>query len=69
MRFRGEAVAVIAGERDAIADLESADFPWHGPPLPHVLAPGEATADGAMLLHPSRPGNVLVERRGRARRP
>ena len=60
VRFRGEAVAVIAGEREAIADLAIADFPVEWTVLPHMLSSGEATAEGAVLLHPNRPGNVLV---------
>ena len=48
-RFRGEAVALVAGERDAIADLDLADFPITWTELPHVLQPGEAQADGAQL--------------------
>ena len=59
-RFRGEAVAVIAGEREAIADLAICRFPSGMDCAAALLSPGEATADGAMLLHPSRPGNVLV---------
>ena len=60
VRFRGEAIAVIAVEREAIADLAVADFPVQWTPLPHMLSPCEARADGAVLLHANRPGNVLV---------
>jgi len=60
-RFRGEAVALIAGEPDAIAALDAADFPILWTPLPHMLHPAEAQADGATLLHAERKGNVLTQ--------
>ncbi len=58
VRFRGEAVAVIAGERDAIARLDVLDFPVAWTELPHAL---EST-DGqtASLLHAGRTGNILA---------
>ncbi|RRI04438.1 aldehyde oxidase [Mesorhizobium tamadayense] len=59
-RFRGEAVALVAGEREAILDLDLADFPVAWTELPHVLRPGEAKADGASLIHSHRPANLLT---------
>ena len=41
-------------------DLAIADFPVEWTPLPHMLLPGEASAEGAVLIHDNRPGNVLV---------
>lgn len=61
VRFRGEAVAVIAGERDAIANLDLASFPVSWAELPHVLQPGQACAEGAQLVHESRAGNILTK--------
>ncbi|MBN9249747.1 MAG: molybdopterin-dependent oxidoreductase, partial [Mesorhizobium sp.] len=61
VRFRGEAVAVIAGERDAIANLDLASFPLSWIELPHVLQPGQACAEGAQLVHESRAGNILTK--------
>jgi aldehyde oxidoreductase len=58
VRFRGEAVALIAGEREAILDLDLAEFPVSWEPLPHLLEPCAAKA-GA-LIHESRAGNVLT---------
>lgn len=57
-RFRGEAVAIVAGEPDAIAALDAAGFPVEWKPLPHVLdcVAGKA----APPLHEARPGNLLV---------
>ncbi|MEO4000953.1 molybdopterin cofactor-binding domain-containing protein [Mesorhizobium sp. CAU 1732] len=58
--FRGEAVALVAGERDAIEELEIADFPieWHE--LPHALTTAKAM-NGFDRLHASREGNILTQ--------
>lgn len=58
VRFRGEAVAVVAGERAAILDLDLAEFPITWSELPATQEPGRALE--AAPLHDSRPGNVLV---------
>jgi CO/xanthine dehydrogenase Mo-binding subunit/aerobic-type carbon monoxide dehydrogenase small subunit (CoxS/CutS family) len=58
-RFKGEAVAAVIGEADAIADLE--DFPVTWEPLAPLLEPDEAVAEGADRVHASRPGNILVQ--------
>jgi CO/xanthine dehydrogenase Mo-binding subunit/aerobic-type carbon monoxide dehydrogenase small subunit (CoxS/CutS family) len=60
-RFRGEAVALVAGERAAVEDLDLAGFPITWTPLPHLLEPGEARRAGAPLVHAARPGNILVQ--------
>ena len=57
-RFRGEAVAVVAGERQAVEALDIRDFPVIWTELSHAL--DVASALGADPVHPSRPGNVLV---------
>jgi len=62
-RFRGEAVAAIVGDPGVIGSLDLATFPVSWTELPALLSPGEALRDGAELVHPDRPGNVLV--RGR----
>ncbi|MER9130501.1 molybdopterin-dependent oxidoreductase [Mesorhizobium sp. M0768] len=59
-RFRGEAVALVAGEREAIIDLDLADFPVSWTELPHFLETGEAQAGGAQLVHENRPSNLLT---------
>ncbi|MER8770432.1 molybdopterin-dependent oxidoreductase [Mesorhizobium sp. M0960] len=59
-RFRGEAVALVAGEREAILDLDLADFPVSWTELPHRLDPCEAQASGAPLVHENRPSNLLT---------
>jgi CO/xanthine dehydrogenase Mo-binding subunit/aerobic-type carbon monoxide dehydrogenase small subunit (CoxS/CutS family) len=60
-RLRGEAVALVAGEREAILDLDLQDFPVRWTELPHVLQPGEAQAEGAALIHANRPANLLTK--------
>jgi CO/xanthine dehydrogenase Mo-binding subunit/aerobic-type carbon monoxide dehydrogenase small subunit (CoxS/CutS family) len=63
-RFRGEAVALVACTRDALAALDLSAFPVDWEPLPHALEPAEAVH--APALHENRPGNVLT--RGLVRR-
>jgi aldehyde oxidoreductase len=60
-RFRGEAVALVAGEREAVEALSPEAFPVSWAPLPHALT----CEDGLSLemLHEARPGNILT--RGR----
>ena len=58
-RFRGECVAVVAFEPGTPPDLT--DFPIHWTPLPPLDTP-EAAVVGA-LIHPNRPGNLLIEGR------
>ncbi|MES2664667.1 MAG: molybdopterin cofactor-binding domain-containing protein [Pseudomonadota bacterium] len=58
-RFRGECVALVALEPGA--DLPA--FPVTWTPLPAILTPADAEADGAALLHDSRPANRLIEGR------
>ena len=58
-RFRGECVALVAFEPDAEADLSG--FPISWTPLPALSTPAEAEAGD--LLHPNRPGNLLIEGR------
>ena len=59
-RFRGEAVALVAGERGAIAELDLSGFPVDWTVLPHALEPSDALKSDAGLLHEGRPGNVLT---------
>lgn len=59
-RLRGEAVALVAGEREAILDLDLSDFPVRWTELRHLLQPCEAQASGAKLIHDNRPANLLT---------
>ncbi|MCU0908763.1 MAG: molybdopterin-dependent oxidoreductase, partial [Rhodobacteraceae bacterium] len=65
VRFRGEAVALVAVEDDG-ADPDIADFPVTWTPAPALTSPEAAETPGAPLLFAHRPGNRLVE--GRVRR-
>jgi len=62
-RFRGEAVAAVVGDAEAIEHLEEKGFPVTWEELAPLTAIDAALAEGAPLVHESRPGNVLV--RGR----
>lgn len=59
-RFRGEAVAIIAGEPKAVAGLDLTEFPVTWTELPHMLQPCEAQAEGAFQIHAGRKDNVLT---------
>jgi aldehyde oxidoreductase len=60
-RFRGECVALVAFEPDAKPDLTG--FPVTWTPLPALETPDEA--ETGPRIHPTRPGNLLVEGRVR----
>jgi CO/xanthine dehydrogenase Mo-binding subunit/aerobic-type carbon monoxide dehydrogenase small subunit (CoxS/CutS family) len=60
VRFLGEAVAAVVGDREAIAALDLMGFPVSWQPLPAVTLPEEALKADAPKLHASRPGNILV---------
>ena len=62
-RFRGEAVALVAGARDSVLALDPAEFPVTWEPLDADLTSDAAMQPGARLLHNSRPDNILI--RGR----
>ncbi len=57
----GEAVALVAGEREAVLDLDLSDFPVEWSERPHLLRPCDAGAEGAPLVHAHRAGNLLTE--------
>ncbi len=58
-RYRGECVAIVAFKPDVEPDL--ATFPVVWTPLPALATPEEA--ESGALIHPGRPGNLLVEGR------
>jgi CO/xanthine dehydrogenase Mo-binding subunit/aerobic-type carbon monoxide dehydrogenase small subunit (CoxS/CutS family) len=66
VRYRGEAVCALVGERDTVMGIRDADLPIHWEPLPPVIGTAAATAPGAPILHGQYPDNVLV--RGRLAR-
>ncbi|MFZ0955812.1 MAG: 2Fe-2S iron-sulfur cluster-binding protein [Candidatus Sulfotelmatobacter sp.] len=59
-RFRGEAVAAIAGEAGALEALDPASFPVQWEELPPLKTVSEALAGGAPQIHAHRKNNVLV---------
>ena len=59
-RFRGEAIAAIVGQPEAIENLDTAIFPVSWEELPALRTIDEAVAPGAPLIHPNRAGNVLT---------
>ena len=62
-RFRGEAVAAVVGETDALEALDLAEFPVQWEELPAIKTIDEALAADAPRIHAQREANVLV--RGR----
>ena len=61
VRFRGEAVALVAGEPGVVEALDLAGFPVGWEPLEPVM--GAAGAEAARTVLPLRPGNVLTQGR------
>lgn len=59
-RFIGEAVAAVIYDQSECDGLTLAEFPIKWSQLPALLTPEQATADGAVLVHDDRPGNILV---------
>ena len=59
-RFRGEAVAMIVGDDESMAELDLAGFPITWTELDALQDPEGALADGAHRIHPSREGNILI---------
>src|ERR1700691_2379550 len=62
-RFRGEAVAAVVGDAEAVEALDPANFPVRWEQLPALRTMDEALAPDAPLGHADREGNILV--RGR----
>lgn len=60
-RFKGEAVAAVAGLPEIINHHDFSDFPVEWIPRDELLQPCEALADNAPLVHGNRDGNILVQ--------
>lgn len=60
VRFRGEAVAAVVMDAATNEAFVESDFPVSWEPLAPLVTMEQALAPGAELLHPHRPGNVLV---------
>ncbi|CAM5454630.1 molybdopterin-dependent oxidoreductase [Mycolicibacterium aubagnense] len=61
VRFRGEAVALVAAERTVAADLDLMDFPVAWTQARHLLSANEAQAGDVPAIHPDRAGNLLTK--------
>jgi aldehyde oxidoreductase len=59
-RFRGEALAAVAGEPAEIARLDLDSIPLKFEAMQSVASPHEAQKTSAPTLHAHRPGNILV---------
>ena len=59
-RFRGEAVAAVVGDEDAVRAFDSSEFPVNWEPLPAIVDIDTALAPEAELIHSHRKNNVLV---------
>jgi aldehyde oxidoreductase len=65
-RYRGEAIAAIVGEPEAVEKFDPATLPVTWEELPALRTIDEALAPGSPLIHPHRADNVLT--RGRVLR-
>ncbi|ATU63341.1 molybdopterin-dependent oxidoreductase [Piscinibacter gummiphilus] len=61
VRHHLEAVALVAGERDALAALDLSVFPVIWDPLPAVFDVDDAAGGDSPRLHAHRSGNLLIE--------
>ncbi len=60
VRFRGEPVLALIGERQTLANIADEELPVAYQPLTSVPGLAEATADGAPAVQPEYPDNVLT---------
>lgn len=61
VRYLGEPIAAIVGEKDAIAAFDTASFPVEWEPLLPLTGTANALADFAPRLHADRRGNLLMQ--------
>ncbi len=60
VRFRGEAVAALIGDRETVLSIRDEDLPIEWEPLEPLLGIDAALAKGAPALHSDKPDNILV---------
>jgi CO/xanthine dehydrogenase Mo-binding subunit/aerobic-type carbon monoxide dehydrogenase small subunit (CoxS/CutS family) len=60
VRFRGEAVLALVGDRDTLAAIDGTDIPITWSPFEPVTGIDAALAEGAPRLHAAAAGNVLA---------
>ncbi len=63
VRYRGEAIAAVVGEREAVERLELAELPLEWEVLAPISGVAAALEESALTLHANRPGNVLMQGR------
>lgn len=61
VRFRGEAVLALVGERKAVETIDPATLPIDWSEISPILEPDQATKPKARRIHDDRAGNLLVE--------
>ncbi|MGH6915350.1 MAG: molybdopterin-dependent oxidoreductase, partial [Geminicoccales bacterium] len=61
VRWRGEAVLALLGEREAIEAIRDEEVPIEWRPLDPVLGLDAAMAEGARLVQREKPGNLLID--------
>ncbi len=61
VRYRGEAVVALLGERAALDAIRDQEVPIAYRPLTAVIGLDAATAEAAPLVQPDKPGNLLIE--------
>ncbi len=63
VRFRGEAIAAVVCDVDAIDMIDGVDFPVTWEPSSPLMSVDQAAAETAPQLHADRPGNLLAKGR------
>jgi CO/xanthine dehydrogenase Mo-binding subunit/aerobic-type carbon monoxide dehydrogenase small subunit (CoxS/CutS family) len=66
VRFKGEAIAAVVGERRTVEEIDLTAFPVTWTPREPTLSIESALKAGSSLIHANRDGNVLI--RGRVKR-
>jgi aldehyde oxidoreductase len=69
VRYRGEAVVALVGERQTVLSIRDSDVPISWTPEPPLFGVDAATAPDAPLIQADKPGNLLLDggvRRGDA---
>ena len=62
-RYRGEAVAAIVGDEQAVEAVDLREFPVRWEELPAIRTIDQGLAADAEQIHPGRQGNILVQGR------
>ena len=61
VRYRGEAILALVGERESVAAIADEEIPIVYEPLAPVTGLAAAMTQGARQLHDNRPGNLLID--------